>query len=119
MNTVCLATTGFKCHGANVLHEVAAFGLTPCVLERVLREWREADRGGALAETLASFARCQLACVRRGARRGACSQAPQQQRRRLHERRSGGGCRSAHCHAHPARLHRRAHAPAARLGLPE
>ena len=52
------------CHGANVLHEVAAFGLTPCVLEHVLREWREADRGGALAETLASFTRCQLACVR-------------------------------------------------------
>ncbi|KOO33315.1 hypothetical protein Ctob_005193 [Chrysochromulina tobinii] len=41
------------CHGANVLHEVAAFGLTPCVLERVLRELREADRvRTALVEAL-------------------------------------------------------------------
>ena len=50
-------------HGANAVHEVAAFGLEAPVRAAVISEWN-AERGTALADTLASFVRVHLACVR-------------------------------------------------------
>ena len=49
-------------HGANALHEVAAFGLQPSVHAALLSEWNT-TRGASLADSFATFVRAHLSCV--------------------------------------------------------
>ena len=50
-------------HGANALHEVAAFGLEEPVWKALLTGWRE-KRGTSVADTWTSFVRMHLSCAR-------------------------------------------------------